>query len=353
MAAVRLGRPGGDRKRRSAVAAVTALAALALLGSAAPARSATADPPSGRSRDPQRPSRRSHRSETADAGMPARFVAELDGQIVVVSADTGRIQRRLTTEQPGGGAESPAVGATGRTVWFSRGDGTCAAHIASVPAAGGAERTLPGSGESGPERSPLPRPGHAQLAYSRSSCSDGTVALVVGDLRGDESHGQVGFEPRAWSRDGAHLLATTADHDQVRLLDVNERGAVVADHAVDPRDPTPGCTLRVVGFSPDDNSGYVAVRRCGGDTDGGARRTLVVLDKDGAVRQTVVRLARGEDFGAVLTFDDSGHSLLYSTVAAGTSAADEAGQDTLWVWRDGALRLLARQSRYHGAAWLP
>lgn len=334
---------------------MAALTALALFGSVAPARSAPADTPSGRSRDPQRPARRSHRSEPADAGLPARFVAELDGQIVVVSADTGRIQRRLTAEQPGGGAESPAVSVNGRTVWFSRGDGTCAAHIASVPVAGGAERTLPGSGESGPERFPLPRPGHAQLAYSRASCSDGTVALVVGDLRGDESHGQAGFEPLAWSRDGAHLLATTADRDRLRLLDVNERGAVVADHAVDPGDPTPGCTLRVVGFSPDDNRGYVAVRRCGGDTDGGPRRTLVVLDKDGAVRQTVVRLARGEDFGAVLAFDDSGHSLLYSTVPAGAPAAgDQAGgQDTLWVWRDGSLRLLARQSRYHDAAWLP
>ena len=287
--------------------------------------------------------------------MPARFVAELDGQIVVVSADTGRIDRRLTAaHQPGGGAESPAVTSDGRTVWFSRGDGTCAAHIASVPAAGsGTERQLPGSGEAGPERFPLPRPGHAQLAYSRYRCSDGAVALVVGDLRGDEGHGQRGFEPLAWSRDGAHLLATSAERNELRLLDVNDAGAIVADRAVTPADPTPGCALRVTGFSPDDNGGYVAVRRCDPDKSGDVRRSLVVLDKDGTVRQTVLRLARGEDFGAVLTFDDSGHSLLYSTVPAGTTAAGQTGQDTLRVWRDGTLRILARQSRYRDAVWLP
>ncbi|HZQ79144.1 MAG TPA: hypothetical protein VFE55_17545 [Acidimicrobiia bacterium] len=329
---------------------MTALTALALFGPVAPARSA----PAGRSRDPQRPSRHSYRSEPADAGMPARFVAELDGQLVVVSADTGRIQRRLTAEQPGGGAASPAITANGRTVWFTRGDGTCAAHIASVPAAGtSAERPLPGSGDDGPELFPLPRPGHAQLALTRYRCSDGTVTLVVGDLRGVESHGQTGLIPRAWSRDGAHLLAINAKSGGLRLLDVNNAGGVVSDQPVNPADPTPGCSLNVVGFSPDDNDGYVAVRHCGAGGNGDAQPTLVLLDRTGAVRQTVLRLARGEDFGAVVAFDQSGHSLLYSTVAAGNSAAGQTGRETLWAWRDGTVWLLARQNPYHGAAWLP
>jgi hypothetical protein len=284
--------------------------------------------------------------------MPARFVAQLDGQIVVVSADTGRIQRRLTSADQAGSAESPAVGGNGRTVWFSRADGTCAAHLASVPVAGGTERAFPGSGDAGPERYPLPRPGHAQLAYARYNCSNGSVTLVVGDFRGVESHGQRGFEPIAWSRDGAHLLATSAEGDERRLLDVNDAGAVVSDHFANPADPEPGCTLTVEGFSPDDNGGYVAVRRCGADGSTEARRSLVVLDRDGTIRQTVLRLARGEAFGAVLAFDESGHSLLFSTTPAGTTT-DQAGQDSLWVWRDGTLRLLAHQSRYRDAAWLP
>jgi len=333
---------------------VTALAALALVISTAPARSATAGGPSGRSGDPPRQSRHSYRSEPDDAGMPARFVAELDGQILVVSAETGRVQRRLAAPQSGGGAENPAVTADGRTVWFTRVDGTCAAHIASVPVAGAAtERKLPGSGEAGAELFPLPRPDRPQVAFTRYHCNDGKVALIVGDVRGVESHGQRGFIPQAWSRDGAHLLAITARGDGLRLLDVNNAGAVVSDQAVNPADPSPGCSLNIVGFSPDDNGGYTALRRCRADGHGDTQPTLVLLDKTGAVRQTVLRLARGEDFGTVLAFDRSGHSLLFSTVPAGGTAADRANPETLWVWRDGTIRLLARQSRYRDAAWVP
>jgi hypothetical protein len=334
---------------------VTALTVLALVASTAPARSATADGPSGRRRDPQRQSRRSYRTQPADAGSPARFVAEVDGQIVVVSAETGRIQRRLTAQQPGGGADSPAVTTDGRTVWFTRVDGTCDAHIASVPVAGTeAERKLAGSGEAGAELFPLPRPGHAQLAYARYHCNSAKVSLVVGDLRGVESHGQAGFIPVAWSRDGARLLAVTTKGDGLRLLDVNDAGAVVADHAVKPADPTPGCSLNVLGFSPDDNGGYVAVRRCGAEANGDSQPTLVLLDRNGTVRQTVIRLARGEDFGAVLAFDQSGHSLLFSTVPAGGGAnGDDQPEGTLWLSRDGNIRLLARQNPYRDAVWVP
>jgi len=333
---------------------VAALAALALVLPTAPARSATAGGPSGRSGDPPRQSRHSYRSEPHDAGTPARFVAELDGQILVVSAETGRVQRRLAAPQSSGGAESPAVTADGRTVWFTRVDGTCDAHIASVPVAGAAtERRLPGSGEAGAELFPLPRPDHPQLAFTRYHCNNGKVALIVSDVRGDESHGQLGFIPLAWSRDGAHLLAVTARGDGLRLLDVNDAGAVVSDQAVNPADPSPGCSLNVVGFSPDGNGGYAAVRRCGADGHGDTQPTFVLLDQKGGLRQTVLRLARGEDFGAVLAFDRSGHSLLYSTVPAGGSAANQTGSETLWVWRDGNVRLLARQSRYRDAAWVP
>jgi hypothetical protein len=305
-----------------------------------------------RGRDPQQPSRHPHDTGPAGDGMPARFVAELDGRIVVVSADTGRIERRLTADQPGGGASDPAASLDGRTVWFSRGDGSCSAHIASSAVAGGPEHKLPGSGEAGPELVPLPRPGRDQLAYARLSCSDQSVTLIVGDLRGLEGHGQLGFVPLAWSRDGAHLLATSFARDELRVFDVNRAGAIVADQVVNPRDPAPGCTLRILGFSPDDNSGYVAVRRCGSSGDGARRRSLVVLDKDGVLRQTVLRLPRGQDFGATLAFDASGHALLYSTAPAGSSGA-RASEDTLWSWRDGDVRLLARQSRYRNASWLP
>jgi hypothetical protein len=112
----------------------------------------------------------------------------------------------------------------------------------------------------------------------------------------------------------------------------------------------------VVGFSPDDNDGYVAVRRCGASGED-ARRSLVLLDKDGGFRKAVVRLPRGQDFVDRLAFDTTGHSLLYST--APVEAADGAGTQapdadvSLWRWRDGDSRRLSRQSRYRHPSWLP
>jgi len=357
---VRLGnRPGanGKRGRRRRPAAPGAVAALAVIGSLALTAGPTGPTASAASvdqrRDPQRPSRHPHGDTTAGEGMPARFVAELDGRIVVVSTETGRVERRLTTQEPGGGATEPAVSPDGRTVWFSRGDGSCAAHLASVPVAGGGEQKLPGSGEAGPEGAPLPRPGRDQLAYSRTSCSDSGQALVIGDLRGLEGHGQLGLVPLGWSRDGTRLLATTADGAQVRLLEVNNTGAIVADDELALPDGTAGCTLEVAGFSPDDNGGYVAERRCSSSGGSGAgRRSLVLLDKDGGFRQTVLRLPRGQDFVDSLAFDATGHSLLYSTAPV-RSGGTQANEISLWLWRDGTSQLFARQSRFHHPAWLP
>jgi hypothetical protein len=91
----------------------------------------------------------------------------------------------------------------------------------------------------------------------------------------------------------------------------------------------------------------VAIRRCNRAGDG-ARRSLVLLGKDGSIRQTVARLPRGSDFVDRPAFDATGHSLLYS------SAPDDAATDvSLWLWRDGETRILARGSRYRHPAWLP
>jgi hypothetical protein len=288
-------------------------------------------------------------AEAPGKGVPAQFVAESGGRIAVVSADTGRVVRYLTAPRPGGGAMEPTVSRDGRTVWFSRADGTCAAHVASVPATGGDEKAVPGSGEAGAEGTPLPRPGRPQVAFARAACHDKAAdhALIVSDLGGDEGHGQLGLVPLAWNRGGDHLLATTADGGEARLLRMGPSGAILASESLAPADPTPNCRLAVVGFSPDENNGYVAVRRCGQSGSGSqARRSLVLLDKDLAQRQTVVRLARGQDFVDRLAFDATGHSLLYST-------ATPDGEVTLWLWRDGEVRRLGRPSRYRHPSWLP
>jgi dipeptidyl aminopeptidase/acylaminoacyl peptidase len=286
--------------------------------------------------------------------MPARFVAEADGRIVVVSVQNGRVERHLTDRQTGGGAADPAVSPDGRTVWFSRGDGTCAAHLASVPLAGGKEQAVPGSGEAGPENQPLPRPGRAQIAFARSDCDEPGEALVVGDLRGLEGYGQTGLVPLAWSRDGNHLLAVTSDGGEVHLLDVNKAGAIVTDTELAPADRSPHCRLEIVGFSPDDNDGYVAIRRCGRSGED-ARRSLVLLDRNGGARKVVLRLPRGLDFVDRIAFDPTGRSVLYST--APSEMNDSAGGAdpaiSLWLRRDGESRRVTRQSPYRNPSWLP
>lgn len=286
-------------------------------------------------------------------GRPAMFMAALDGGIAVVSAETGRVDRWLVAEQPGGRAKDPALSPDGRTVWFSRSDGSCAAHLASIPLSGGTEKRLPGSGEAGPEGTPLPRPGLPHIAYSRTDCKEPDSALIVGDLDGLQGRGQSGLVPLAWSRDGTLLLATAADGDEARLLEVNEDGAIVRNQRFAPVDQTAGCRLRVVAFSPDDNNGYLALRRCGvGES---TRATLVLLDQSGAYRKTVVRLPRGEDFIDRPAFDPTGHSLLFSSGPAAYegSAAARDPEMSLWLWRDGETRVLARQSSYRHPSWLP
>jgi hypothetical protein len=360
---VRLGRRrrtgGGERSRRrpavaplaAAVVVVTLAGTVVVAGE--PAGSAEDDRRRNRNRNEQRNTRRQPGS-TEPAPGPTRFLAEVAGRIAVVAAETGRVGEPLTADQPGGGARDPALSPDGRTVWFSRGDGSCAAHIASVPVAGGDEKPLPGSGEVGPERMPLPRPGRDQLAYARADCPETVPVLMVGDLAGVEGHGQRGLVPQAWNRHGTHLLATTADGQELRLLGINEAGGVVTNEKVAPADSQDGCIVRVIGFSPDDNDGYVAVRRCGPSGEAGSR-SLVLLDKNGGLRRTVVRLSRGHLFVDHVAFDATGHALLYSTAAV--AAADGAGtadrEVTLWLWRDGQTRRLARQSPYRHPVWLP
>ena len=290
--------------------------------------------------------------EQGSGQAPARFAAEFDNRIIVVSAETGRPERYLTDVKPGGGASRPAVSPDGRVVFFSRGDGNCAAHLASVPLNGGKEQKVPGSGEAGPETVPLPRPGQAQLAFARIDCQKPDSALIVGDLGGLEGRGQPGLVPLDWSRDGSHLLARRALSGETRLLDVNKSGGIVADNPLDPPDTVKDCRLKVVGFSPDDNDGYVAIRRCGPSDERG-RRSLVLLGQDGNLRRTVVRLARNQDFTDRPAFDRTGHSLLYSTVPA--EADDNTGNIpvSLWLWRDGDSRRLGRQTGLSHYVWLP
>jgi WD40-like Beta Propeller Repeat len=83
----------------------------------------------------------------AAAGFPADFVGDSPGAgtmdvVAVYSATDGHLIRTLTVPMPGGGPGIPRLSPDGRTVIFSRGQGSCAQTIDTVPLRGGPERVL-------------------------------------------------------------------------------------------------------------------------------------------------------------------------------------------------------------------
>lgn len=82
------------------------------------------------------------------AGFPAAFVgvswaATATAAVAAVySAADGHLIRKLTVPMPGGGLGIPRLSPDGRTVIFSRGQGSCAQTIDTVPFRGGREQVL-------------------------------------------------------------------------------------------------------------------------------------------------------------------------------------------------------------------
>ena len=82
------------------------------------------------------------------AGFPADFIGVSSAAtavmavVAVYSAADGRLIRKLTVPMPGGGPGGPRLSRDGRTVIFSRGQGSCAQTIDTVPFRGGREQVL-------------------------------------------------------------------------------------------------------------------------------------------------------------------------------------------------------------------
>jgi hypothetical protein len=83
---------------------------------------------------------------------------------------------------------------TAKLFYFSRGDGTCAGHLAKVAADGGPESALRGSGLRGPEQWPAVRPTGTQIAFARYDCATHqrawfwsvlVLAPVIGEVRNE------------------------------------------------------------------------------------------------------------------------------------------------------------------------
>ena len=83
-----------------------------------------------------------------DAGFPADFTGvswattATMAVVAVYSATDGHLIRKLTVPMPGGGLGDPRLSPDGRTVIFSRGQGSCAQTIDTVPFRGGREQVL-------------------------------------------------------------------------------------------------------------------------------------------------------------------------------------------------------------------
>lgn len=82
------------------------------------------------------------------AGFPADFIGvswattPVLAVAAVYSAADGHLIRTLTVPMPGGGLGDPRLSPDGRTVIFSRGQGSCAQTIDTVPFRGGREQVL-------------------------------------------------------------------------------------------------------------------------------------------------------------------------------------------------------------------
>jgi len=124
----------------------------------------------------------------AAAGFPADFIGvswattAVTAVVAVYSAADGHLIRKLTVPLPGGGVGAPRLSPDGRTVIFSRGQGSCAQTIDTVPLGGGREQVLvpmTGTGNNainpgGPSYSADGR----YLIYDTVPCSPSGRALV-------------------------------------------------------------------------------------------------------------------------------------------------------------------------------
>lgn len=116
------------------------------------------------------------------AGMPPTFFAETrDHRIAVVSSSTGEVERYLTDPQAGGGAGGFTLSPDGKTLFLSRGDGTCAGHVAKMDLVSGGEEPIPGNvpPANAVDSGLSLRPDGGAVAFSRYHCDTGVIDLVI------------------------------------------------------------------------------------------------------------------------------------------------------------------------------
>jgi hypothetical protein len=234
-------------------------------------------------------------------------------RIAVVSAATGKVLRYLTEAQPGGGPSDLTLNADRNVLYFARGDGSCAGHLARVPIAGGEEKPfltgLSDADGSAPERHTALRSTGTTIAFARANCEGRDDEVVIATLGSDPevrtTRKEGGIQNLVWQKDGTRLLVYSGG--VTRAYSVDRSGRITGTHPF----PEPiGCHTSPVVSIPTQTPTLLANRTCGVDAQ--QRVSIVELDgKSYRKLRTLVSLPRGWTGGAI-ALDDLGGHLLYS-----------------------------------------
>jgi hypothetical protein len=307
-------------------------------------------------------------------GKPATFFAETkDQRIAIVSSTNGEVVRYLTDQQPGGGAGGFALSPDGKTLYFSRGLGTCAGQVSKLDLATGTEKALvPPPVTSAPpptdglEHSVVDgevsvRPDGRALAFGRYHCDTRVADLVIVPLQpqGPEVIGPgLGqpLGPRSWTPDGSHVIVGTQDYNtggsSWAAVDVAEDGTIGHSHPI--TTPSGACRFFIHLVNP--SSGLlVASKSCG--TQGPTLQVSLVefdLSTERVVR-TLVDGPAGQSLGPT-TIDASGRFLLYETDKsrppdAVISDSNPSPPPHEWLLVDGTSTPFPQADAYNGIDW--
>lgn len=292
-------------------------------------------------------------SSPSPLGIPLRapntFAAVTsEGRIALVSRATSKVARYLTAALPGGGPSELAPTADRNTIYFSRGDGTCAGHLAAVAVEGGAENALQGSGLRGPEQWPAARPAGNTIAFVRFDCATHQESLILAGLgsRSEQRFPGGSIAYTSWNHDGTSLAYS--DVGTVWVVDVNPSGTVTRSHRLP---AVQGCLLTHATFVPETQLLTVA-QACGPEGPAHQVKIVEVDPLTGEVRKLLLTLRSGMDLVS-MSFDATGQFLLYASTASVPSGTviSQASPVQLYWFANGQAELISADSPYRDAVW--
>lgn len=262
---------------------------------------------------------------TTSTAYPATFVGvSTDGRVAVFDSSSGKVVRYLTPAQPGGGVSDLTLSPSGDRAYFTRGTGTCSAHIASVPVAGGPETVAVTAPAGSLVSNPVLIGEGGTVAYVRTSCTDAGQAVVLDSLGGGGGaqtwyaapHNGVrlfGFQPGS-----PHVLlreSAPGSGSQLRLLDVTKPQGPLEGAAPVVRQAPAGCSYPAASWSP---TGRIVVgQTC---SDGSAGVLLLPASTAVGTPQRLAALPRSEGVSTV-DYDLAGSALVLGVSRPGDTGS--------------------------------